>query len=56
MKRLKSEARDLLAEQVVAKWVKTFTCQSGEWNCNKILEAIERKLRERRIGIKDGSA
>jgi hypothetical protein len=45
MKRLKPPARTHIAQQLVARWWKQLTCQSGEWNRNKIIEEVIRQLK-----------
>lgn len=50
VRRLKPQSRQFLAEQMIARWVKQLTCESGAWNRDKILEEVERQLRERRLG------
>jgi len=47
MKRLRPPARTHLAEQLVARWWKQLTCQSGAWNRNKIIEEVIRLLKAR---------
>jgi hypothetical protein len=50
MKRMKPLARKYLAEQLVARWWKQLTCQSGAWNRDKVLEEVIRQLRTKLKG------
>jgi hypothetical protein len=54
MKRMKPDVRKFQAEAIVNQWVKKLTCVCGTWNRDKILEDIERLLRDRRQGAKGG--